>query len=254
MTKKKWSLLVVLALLLGIVGFLPTVTSFANSNSAGMDPMASLASVTISCQAGAPPTIMIYPEPVVVQPGSRADWFISDSCVGVFNTIAVIVPDLGYDTGAIAPPAVTPGTPPIPTGSYPYVVNGTGPDVTVSGTIIATNNLPNPIGIAFQDAVGNPYCDGVSMNHELPNGYAISGNQCGCATGAIQGSFVGQANPVIPTGTGAFIVIPDWQIYTKIKFNPRSWAHYSYDGTPVNSGTFAIGCPVLTDSTSSLGN
>lgn len=251
MTKKKWSLLVVLALLLGIAGFLPTVTSSANSNSAGMDP---LASVTISCQAGASPTIMIYPEPVVMQPGSRADWFVSDSCLGVFNTIAVIVPDLEYDTGAVAPPAVTPGTPPIPTGSYPYVVNGTGPDVTVSGTIIATNNLPNPIGITFQDAAGNPYCDGVSMNHQLPNGYAISGNQCGCATGAINGSFVGQTNPIIPTGTGAFIVISDWQIYTKIKFNPPSWAHYLFDGVPINSGTFVMGCPIATGGVSSLGN
>lgn len=126
--------------------------------------------------------------------------------------------------------------------------------VAVAGANDVAGGPPNPIPLTFQDAAGTPYCDGVSMNHSLPGAYTITGNQCGCVTGAIQGSFVGQANPVVPTGTGALIVIPDWQIYTKIKFNPRGWAHYSFDGTPVNSGTFAFGCPAAEGGVSSFGN
>ncbi|MCA9938853.1 MAG: hypothetical protein KC418_09435 [Anaerolineales bacterium] len=124
-----------------------------------------------------------------------------------------------------------------------------------SGSSFAAVNVPpNPIDITFQDAAGNPYCDGVSMGHQLPNAYGISGAQCGCVTGAIQGSFVGQQNPVVPTGTGAIIVIPDWQIYTKMTFNPRAWAHYDFGGNLVNSGTFGFGCPAMEGGASSLGN
>ncbi|MCA9938851.1 MAG: hypothetical protein KC418_09425 [Anaerolineales bacterium] len=124
-----------------------------------------------------------------------------------------------------------------------------------SGSSFAAVNVPpNPIPLTFQDAAGNPYCDGLSINHQLPNGYAISGSQCGCVTGAIQGSFVGPNNPIVPTGTGALVIIPDWQIYTKLTFNPRAWTHYAYGGGYVNSGTFAYGCPAMEGGVSSLGN
>lgn len=113
---------------------------------------------------------------------------------------------------------------------------------------------PDPIPLTFQDAAGTPYCDGMNLDHNLPTNYQIGGAQCGCVTGAIGGSFVGANNQIVPTGTGAIVMIPDWQIYTKITFNPRAWAHYNVaDGSLVNSGTFAFGCPVVDGGTNSLG-
>ncbi|GAB4149285.1 MAG: hypothetical protein Fur0021_10070 [Candidatus Promineifilaceae bacterium] len=128
--------------------------------------------------------------------------------------------------------------------------------VAVAGANDAAGGPPNPITWTFQDAAGNPYCDGMSINHQLPGGYAINGSFCGCLTDPVQGSFVGQANPIVPTGTGAIIFTPSIQIFTKVKFNPRSWAHYFFSdpANPFNSGTFAYGCPAMEGGASSLGN
>lgn len=258
MEKKKWSLLVVVALLVGLVGFLSSRTSFADSRNGAADAEAVLPTVTITCQAGNPPVINLFPNPINVVAGAMVDWVISGSCIGVFNTITVVVPGLNYNSGAIAPPGVTPATPAIPAGNHNYTVNGAAPNrsVATDGMIVATNPIPNPIPITFQDAAGNPYCDGMSLNHQLPGGYAISGSFCGCLTEAVQGNFVGQANPIVPTGTGALVFTPSLQIFTKIKFNPRSWAHYFYSdpANPFNSGTFAYGCPVMEGGVSSFGD
>lgn len=256
METKKLGLLVVLVLLLGITGFLSPLTSFANGDSAEAATVSQpleIFWVVIECQGQ---MILINPNPAYVPIGDQVQWHISVSCRQAFANITVDVPGLGYNSGAIEPPGDTPPTDPITEpGTYPYTVNGNGPNrnVAASGTIVAAGP-PNPIQITFQDAAGNPYCDGLSMDHALPGGYEIAGSQCGCATGTIHGSFVGPANPVVPTGKGAIVVIPDSQIYTKLTFNPRRWAHYSYDGTPVNSGIFAIGCPAAEGGVSSLGN
>lgn len=128
--------------------------------------------------------------------------------------------------------------------------------VAVAGANDVAGGPPNPIDIAFQMPDGSPYCDGMTMNHQLPNGYAISGSFCGCDTTPTQGTFVGQANPIVPTGTGALIFTPNYQIFTKLTFNPRSWAHYFFSdpGTPFNSGIFVYGCPAMEGGASSLGN
>lgn len=258
MAKKKRSLLVVVALLAGLVGFLSSRTTSADSDNAGVSVETPLAFVYIHCQAGNPPTITLNPNPVTVMAGATVQWVISGSCVGVFNTITVIVPGLNYNSGAIAPPLMTPATPAIPVGNYNYTVNGAAPNrhVGTSGTIVATSPIPNPIDIAFQMPDGTPYCDGMTMNHQLPNGYAIQGSFCGCDTTPMQGNFVGQANPVIPTGTGALIFTPNYQIFTKITFNPRAWAHYFFSDpiNPFNSGTFVYGCPVMKGGVNSFGN
>lgn len=113
---------------------------------------------------------------------------------------------------------------------------------------------PDPIPLTFQDAAGVSYCDGMNLDHNLPTNYTIGGAQCGCVTGAISGSFVGPNNQIVPTGTGAVVFIPDWQVYTKLTFNPRAWAHYSaVDGSLLNSGVFIFGCPVAEGGSSSLG-
>lgn len=261
MAKKKWSLLVVLALLLGIAGYLSSRTSFANSDNVGANVETPLAFVNIHCQAGQggnPPTVTLFPETINIVVNDTVQWVISGSCMNVFTTMIVDVPTLPWTSPPVPPPLVIGPTPAIGMGNHPYTVTAIAPNQNVveNGTIIARPPIPNPILIAFQDVAGNPYCDGMTMNHQLPNGYAIQGSFCGCDTTPMQGNFVGQANPVIPIGTGALIFTPNYQIFTKITFNPRAWAHYFFSDpiNPFNSGTFAYGCPVMEGGASSFGD